>query len=320
MSANDTIELLGQLGIKNETVRSFLLGRRRSLSPKTQYHYALDLEFIQSNMNVPLEKAGVADIEALVVLFEGLGHRPSTIKRRMAAMSSCYDYHLKHGSISCNPVKLADLPKRTTARQPYLTYAEFKKLMSHQRTTFKTYQKTHADIEAIQFRSILAVCGLAGLRLEEMLNVRMEDVRIKDVRIPYVRIQGKGGYVREIALHHFALQTLKDWLRIHPKKTGFCYINLRSQEPLSPRTIQRKVKQLVEEAGICKEITPHGLRRTFATLLTEKAGATEFDVKGMLGHAPRTYTDPYVGCSLERQKELLNKIKFGDEGRESDAP
>jgi len=115
-------------------------------------------------------------------------------------------------------------------------------------------------------------------------------------------------------LHNFVITTLKNWLRIRPNTdNSFCFLNLTSLEQLSSRTVQRKIKKIVEEADIPNRISPHGLRRTFATILSEKCRATFFDIQGMLGHAPGT-TERYVGSSLSRQKELLCKIHIEDEG------
>jgi len=186
-----TLELLSKLKIKNNHIRSFILGRRRSLGIKTQYIYALDLEFIQRNLDVPLEKANLDNIEKLIDLFEKLDHSPTTIKRRMAALSSFYVFFIKHGEISINPVKLADLPKRQTKRQPFLSYQEIKHLLAYQKNSFKTYHKTKKDTEAIQFRAILAMLSLAGLRLDELIKLSIEDIHIKNVLKEKVIVFGK---------------------------------------------------------------------------------------------------------------------------------
>ena len=312
-TSEKTCELLSRLKVKDELIHSFILGRRRSLSEKTQYLYALDLEFIQRHLDTPIEKANYNDIDGLITVFEKFGHGASTIQRRMAALSSFYEFLINHSAISCNPVKQSDLPKRKRMEQPYLNYMEYKQLLVAQRAMFKTYQKTVKDIEGIQFRSILSMFGLAGLRLGELRNLTIDDLHIHDVRIPFVHIEGKGQKFRDIPMHKLVLKTLKNWVQIRFKTTHrFLYINLHSLEPLSARTIQRKVKKIAEQCGTPKEVTPHGLCRSYATMLTEKSRATELDIMGLLGHSPRNPTVGYVGHSLDHQKELLDKIRFRD--------
>jgi site-specific recombinase XerD len=73
---------------------------------------------------------------------------------------------------------------------------------------------------------------------------------------------------------------------------------------LTPRSVQRIVKQCAKVAGITKAITPHTMRHTFATDLLRN-GADIRSVQTMLGHSSITTTQIYTHITDERLREVF---------------
>ena len=80
-----------------------------------------------------------------------------------------------------------------------------------------------------------------------------------------------------------------------------------SDRRLTPRSIERMVKQYAIQAGISKKVTPHVLRHSFATDLLEN-GADIRSVQVMLGHANIQTTQIYTHVTDRQLKEIHKKF------------
>ena len=76
--------------------------------------------------------------------------------------------------------------------------------------------------------------------------------------------------------------------------------------PLLPRTVQRRLKHYLAQAGLDPHLTPHKLRHSYATHLLD-AGADLRSVQELLGHAHLVTTQVYTHVSTERLKKAYDK-------------
>ena len=142
----------------------------------------------------------------------------------------------------------------------------------------------------LKHRVLLALVYSAGLRLSELIALRLEDV---DSGRMQIRIrQGKGNKDRYVVLSSLALQGLrKYYLACHPK--AYLFNGQVKGKPMGKRSVQWIMRSAVRQAGIKKQASLHTLRHSFATHLIED-GVDIFTVKEQLGHAHIETTLRYI--------------------------
>ena len=135
-------------------------------------------------------------------------------------------------------------------------------------------------------RLIIELFLKAGLRVGELLSLRPRDIE-EDQDIHFIRIiQGKGSKDRRIPLVDKRLiRELKSYIKEIPDDERIF--------PLTARRIEYLVKYIAKKAGITKEVHPHTLRHTAATLYL-KRGVNIESVRKTLGHTNLSTTQIYL--------------------------
>ena len=149
-------------------------------------------------------------------------------------------------------------------------------------------------------RAMLEVMYSSGLRISELLNLRMNQINFAR---GMVKVVGKGDKERVVPIGDYALEYLNKYIndgrRKNPKRNSdFLFLN-RYGEPVSRVYFFLQVKKYAEQAGIKVEISPHTLRHCFATHMLEN-GAELRAVQEMLGHANIVTTQIYTNISSKR--------------------
>ncbi len=161
-------------------------------------------------------------------------------------------------------------------------------------------------------KAILELFFSTGLRLAELCSLN----RDLDLEKDEFSIRGKGEKVRVVFLSPQAKEAIKKYLdsRTDMEEPLFVqYSRNKSSEEidgdnrLTPRSIERMVKQYAIKAGISRKVTPHILRHSFATDLLEN-GADIRSVQVMLGHANIQTTQVYTHVTDKQLKEIHKKF------------
>jgi site-specific recombinase XerD len=180
-----------------------------------------------------------------------------------------------------------ELPKKEKTLPEVLTKEEVKKILS--------------ITETKKSRLILSMLYSSGLRVSELVNLKVKDINLND-NIGWVR-KGKGSKDRIISLSKNLSQELKAYIE---KKPESIYL-FSKDKPLTTRNIQKIIQKLKIKAGINKKITPHTLRHSFATHLLE-SGVDIRIIQEMLGHANLNTTQIYTHISSEQIKNIKNPL------------
>jgi len=156
-------------------------------------------------------------------------------------------------------------------------------------------------------RTMLLTTYAAGLRLNEVLHLRVGDV---DSARMTIRVeQGKGGKDRYTILSAHLLEELRSYWRVaHP--TTWLFPSPRRSQPLDPSGVQRAYQTAKRRAGITKPGGIHALRHAFATHLLE-AGVDLHTIQRLLGHRSITTTTRYwhlTHASLTTQAARLDLL------------
>ena len=153
----------------------------------------------------------------------------------------------------------------------------------------------------IKHRLVLMFLYYAGMRLNEVRNIRWEDVDFER-EIIHIKV-AKGDKERVVFLH----PNLKNTLEIFGKKpSGYIFISQRGGK-YSPKSIQLIVKNAANRAKINKNVTPHTLRHSFATHLLE-GGADIRYIQQLLGHKHLKTTEIYTHVANKDIKNLASLI------------
>jgi len=155
-------------------------------------------------------------------------------------------------------------------------------------------------------RAILEVLYSCGLRVSELTGLCWKDI---DEELGMVMVRaGKGNKDRLVPIGEPALDALRAW-----RATGVSdaapespvITNLRGGR-LTPRSVQNLLARRINESGLDIDLTPHGLRHSFATHLLN-AGADLRSIQEMLGHSSLQTTQRYTHVSARHLKEVYRR-------------
>ena len=163
------------------------------------------------------------------------------------------------------------------------------------------------EFEFLRDTAVLETLYSCGLRISELCGLRLEDV---DQARSMVRIRGKGRKERLVRIGTPALkavQKLHQVLEFIPVPSDPVFPRHKtSNEAVSPRFVQLRLKIHLAAAGLDPNLTPHKLRHSFATHLLDR-GADLRSVQELLGHSSLAATEVYTHLTAERLKAVYNK-------------
>ena len=233
----------------------------------------------------------------------------AAIQLRFAALRSLYKFLIREGVLETSPIRNLSLPKLEKRVPIFLTVKQFEDLARAPSEELKRAANDEKTDAGIYFRdaAILEVIYSCGLRISELCQLRAEDI---DWPQQLVRVRGKGKKERLTPIGQPAL----DGVETYWKQTGYrpamalpvFVANPKKPAPLSPRTVQLRLKKYLRSAGLDPNLTPHKLRHSFATHLLE-AGADLRCVQELLGHAHLVTTQVYTHITTERLKRAYNE-------------
>lgn len=172
--------------------------------------------------------------------------------------------------------------------------------------------ETNTSFKSLRDRALLDLLFSSGLRVSELCSLNRDSINMERNEFS---IRGKGEKVRLAFVSDKAKKSLGRYLEArndmdeslfvggHPKKDG----SFMNATRLTPRSIERIVKQYAIKAGISKKVTPHVLRHMFATNLLQN-GADLRSVQQMLGHANVTTTQIYTHITNKQLREVYKNF------------
>jgi len=175
-------------------------------------------------------------------------------------------------------------------------------------------QRLFAVVENIKHRALFMVAYDAGLRLSEVLNLRIEDI---DSQRMVIRIcQAKGKKDRYGRLSKGLLKLLREYWRVcRPESFLFPGASLHKRYDVS--TPGQILKKLCRKAGISKCVSMHTLRHSFATHLLE-AGTNLRVIQQLLGHSSIQTTCLYTHISIEGLREAPSPMELLEDSAADD--
>ena len=278
-------------------VKEFLshLQHSKRYSAHTLQAYRRDLQRYIGELNKACAEADPKDIQRFV---SGLHHRQltaKTIQRHLSAVRSFYEHLLRRQLIAVNPARLVSAPKAKRNLPKVLDADKASQLLDF------TAQK---DDRAICDQAVLELFYGSGLRLSEVVNLRIADL---DLNQGFVDVLGKGNKRRLVPLGRHCVKALKRWLSAHPNPLADSWLLPgRGTGPLSPRTIQSRIKRVAQRQLGEDSLHPHMLRHSFATHMLESSGDLRA-VQELLGHADIATTQIYTHLDFQHLAKVYDK-------------
>jgi integrase/recombinase XerD len=153
-----------------------------------------------------------------------------------------------------------------------------------------------APIKRIKTRAMLMTLYAAGLRVSELVHLKIDDI---DSKRMVIRVQqGKGQKDRYVMLSSVLLDLLREYWKEH-KPTNWLFPSLDPNKPLDRGVVGFLCESATRQAGLRKNVTPHTMRHTFATHLLE-AGTDIRTIQALLGHRSLRTTALYTCVSPEK--------------------
>src|SRR3981189_2682089 len=156
----------------------------------------------------------------------------------------------------------------------------------------------------IKYRAALSAAYGAGLRVSEVVSLKISDV---DSQRMMLRVeQGKGRKDRNAMLSPQLLKLLRDWYRI-AQPQGWLFPGQDPIKPMTTRQLTRACHAAAHMAEITKRVTPHTLRHSFATHLLEQ----NIDIRViqvLLGHAKLETTALYAHVAGNAIRETMSPL------------
>jgi integrase/recombinase XerD len=263
--------------------------RRRKPGSSTAVHYASDVRIFFNWLQGRLAASiTVHDVDGFIEWQQSLGRAPATIRRRLIAIRMFYDYLAyvceKQGA---NPV---------IAQRHYVDQG--RRLPRDVRQ--EEVEKLFAAIgDHLRDYTIFTLMLHTGLRVGEVVKLRLGDVYLSENRTPHLRVNGKGQHERVVYLSATATHLLSEYLKMRPAESGEQVFLNRRGKPITITGIQLQLAKYCRQADIW--VTCHQLRHTFACrMITAEVPVTS--VQKMLGHASLRTTQLYVQVA-DRQVE-----------------
>ena len=280
----------------------------KGLSKNSIEAYELDLKRLQKYMDehgIDIIRASFDDLQSFV--FDTFKNISSvrTQARLIAGIHSFYRFLLYHNYIEQDPSELLETPKKEVHLPEVLSLEEIDRMIA---------QIDMSKSESHRNRAIIEILYGSGLRVSELVNLRLSDIYIKE---GYMRITGKGSKQRLVPISPVAIEWFKYWIQdrskldIKPEAIDIAFLN-RYGRQLTRAMIFTIIKSLTRAADIKKTISPHTLRHSFATHLLQN-GADLRIIQQLLGHESISTTEIYTHVDINDLREAV--LKYHPENR-----
>ncbi len=176
--------------------------------------------------------------------------------------------------------------------------------------------KIICNTESLEDYTILSILYSTGMRVSEVVNLKVSDIKTKEGRKELLIRQGKGKKDRIVPINNMILELLRAWWKIGlspvAKKTDNNFLfptdNIKQSSISKVQQIWLKAKK---KAGLNKQNTGlHTLRRCFATHALEK-NVSLYSIASIMGHSNIISTTRYLRRTpalLEKERELLGEL------------
>jgi integrase/recombinase XerC len=278
-------------------------------SSKTYIAYKQDLQsqfspYMTSRGNTLIEELSRTDVESFLVTIRQRSESGSVanMNRKLATIKSFLSYLEERGISFDKGIKNIKSAKNHTKTISYLTENELHHLIHTVETTATPYY-LRRDL------AILILFLSTGIRVSELLNLKIGDIEFHSKNLNFINIIRKGGNHDRLPINEKAVTSLKSYIVKRAPATPASHLFVsRTNTQLDANSIYYLVKHYLHRANIKKQKQgPHILRHTVGVSLRRK-GVDLVTIQRLLGHKKLETTGIYLHVEaqdLVKAVELL---------------
>ncbi|WP_100374098.1 site-specific tyrosine recombinase/integron integrase [Bacillus sp. FJAT-45037] len=268
----------------------FFADHQARFSNETIRSYRMALSQFFSTCEVDYDVVKATHIRSWLASLEERGLKPRSIHLKLSAVKSFYHYCMEENMIKRNPTATVHTPKKDDSLPYYLSKRQVAELQ----------ELTKKDVRD---RAIVETLFATGVRISELLGIKLEDVRW-DTRQIWIR-QGKGNKERFVLFTHDCGERLHAYLEDRKIESPYLFCNHRGN-CLSRCFVDKRFQSFTEELGF--RITPHTMRHTFAAHLAEKNMPQSY-IQELLGHVNINSTRIYTRLREQARKKQYDQYQ-----------
>lgn len=304
--------LTGSYSSYTESFLSWLALEKR-YSPHTVTAYEEDLRqfftFLEQTYgNIPLTDIHHSYIRSwLAGAIQGREGKPAsarTVTRKISSLKSFFKFALKQQWVRQSVMVKITAPK-VNKRLPLFVEERGMQAIAQEGTTAAPLFTP--DLEGDMRRLMIDILYQTGIRLSELISLKDRQV---DAYQRTIKVLGKGNKERIIPISPKLLERVKAYRERKAREletydSDVLLVNAKGKK-LYPKYVYNVVKAVLSQVTTIEKRSPHILRHTFATHLTN-AGADLNAVKELLGHSSLAATQVYTHNTIDRLKEIHSK-------------
>jgi len=280
------------------------LAVEKGLAANTREAYSRDLtrylDFLEQQGRRASSDVTPADIAAFLVRLKDGGIAPRSRARCLSAIRMFHKFLMIENYCAENPSAIIEAPRTLHKLPEFLDTHEIERLLA---------ACAGSSGENVRDRAMLELLYATGLRVSELVNLKLREVNLE---AGYLMTVGKGDKERLVPIGESAREYVKNYIeavryKFDPQNRNTFLFLSRLGDSMTRQAFWNIIKKRTKIAEIRKNISPHTLRHSFATHLLEN-GADLRSVQLMLGHADLSSTQIYTHVTRERLKRLHQKI------------
>lgn len=280
----------------------YLLKQKR-YSINTVMSYRNDLTGLKDYVEQSYEGTSLSDINTQMLRSWLASLReekmePRSINRKLSAVRTFYRHLLKSGRVEKNPATAIPSLKTKKSLPDFVEQKQLDILL--QRDFFPS------GFDGDTRHLIFMLFYYTGMRVSELVHLKERDVWFQS---DLISIIGKGNKQRQVPVDKKLILLVKQYIaekkRLFENPAETLLVNEKNL-PLSREVVYRIVRGSLEEVTTIQKKSPHVLRHSFATHLSDN-GAPISAIKELLGHSSLAATQVYTHTSIGRLKEIYKK-------------
>lgn len=265
---------------------------QKNYSEHTILSYVNDLYYLYEFVKKDLVKVTEEDIRDYLELLNLKKEQVTSIRRKISTFKSFYKFLYKNGIIDKKDYPLLKIayPKQEKKLPKFIYYNDLLEIID----------EASKNKDGIRDKLIIEMLYATGMRVSELVNVKLNDIDFNNRRII---VCGKGNKERIVYYGEYAEKVLKEYLESHQiSDDKYIFVNSKG-EKITDRGIRYIIDNIMKKLSVKTHVTPHVLRHTFATDMLNN-GCDIKIVQELLGHSTLKTTEVYTHVTNDRLKEV----------------